>query len=157
MLAAPIPNEVLDLPTLRVVRAGVAEQPRLITGSFSRRRYFLALFPTGTDYCAVGAASKPEPGHVPAYTWYDENDIDNMTLGTIIKANDSLKDVTPQERQRLMLDWLDRCIAYAVAVKREMEYLASSGSARFTELRADEAEATCADCEYAKSGVEVAA
>lgn len=161
MFSVPIPNEVLDLPTLRLARVSVAAQRRLITGGWSKFRTLFGI-PVGVEYCTVGSMFKPFPGNYRARVaelyskFYETHDVDPTTISQLIWANDSaLADVTPEERRDLMLDFIDRAIAYAENVKREIEKPGSSANSnRVTQLDADKVEAQgfvpqstpCADC-----------
>lgn len=171
MIAVPIPNEVLDLSTLRLARVSVAAQRRLIAGGWSKFRTLFGI-PVGVDYCAVGSMFKPFPGDAGRvadayFNFYRDYDVEPTTVTKLIEANDVLlRDVTPEDRRNLMLDFIDRAIAYAENVKHEMETLASSSAVnRVTQLAVDKAEAQgyvqpstpCDDCEYAKTGELVAA
>jgi len=121
-----IPNEVLDLPTLKIVRAGVAAQKRLIAGRWAQYRKRWGGMVTDVEYCAIGSVLKPLPGEVNCFEQiYGKYDVDPITCAKIVRANDvELVEVTPEERQAAMLDWLDRCIAYAEGVKTNIEALA---------------------------------
>lgn len=112
-----IPNRVLDLATLKLVRASVVKEKRLITKTWSawRPRRFL---PDAIEYCAVGSVFKPQPGQKLHRDEFEEfvnkHDVDPLTLAEIICVNDTeLANVSPAERRDAVLDWLDRAIAYA--------------------------------------------
>lgn len=127
----PVPNEVLDLHTLKFVREGVLKTKRLCTGSFHKERTTWFGLKVEVDHCALGTVYPHASGNVFSgqfEQWSSENDLDNHTLAEIVLTNDNLyADLfTPEERHSIVLDWLNRCIAYAENVKREIEKLASS-------------------------------
>lgn len=123
----PVPNEVLDLHTLKFVREGVLKTKRLCTGSYHKERTTWFGLKVETDHCAVGTVYPSETSGT-YLQWMEKNDLDDHTLAEIVLTNDNLyADLfTPEERHSIVLDWLNRCIAYAENVKREVEALASS-------------------------------
>lgn len=130
-----IPNEVLDLETLRAVRASVAKRKVLIQGKFSTPVEFLGI-PLGTRVCAVGALLE-DAGITNVYDVRNMTEFDPFTLAHVIGANDiELEHVSPRQRRDAMLNFLDRAIAYAENVAKEVETLASSGPSVAHELQA---------------------
>lgn len=126
-----LPNEVLDLHTLQLVRGAVARQRRLIEKDWARVRKTSFLGIEVVDYCAVGSVFKPKPGVLVKRDefseWAEKNDVDPITLAHIITVNDQdLKDVTPEVRRDAMLDWLDRAISIALGVSRAVEAFAEA-------------------------------
>lgn len=132
-MTLPVPNETLDLHTLKFVREGVLREKELASGIFHVtriKRVFFGLFKRKVKlHCAVGTVYPLHTAFGGAYGgWCEQNDLDPDTLSTIMQVNDDCPVATDAGRRNAMLDWLDRCIAYTENVTREIERLGSSNA-----------------------------